>query len=308
MITGIHHVTALARGPQANFDFYTQVLGLRLVKRTVNFDDPGTYHLYYGNELGAPGSILTFFPWPLARLGHAGAGQATATSFSVPADSLSQWEERLRGFGIEARRRPAPLEDGELLSFTDPDGLLLELAGRDDIREPWQAGPVPAGMAIRGLSGVTLTLWNPERTAELLTGTMGFRPVAEAGGRFRFAVGTEEVDLQVQPAAERGRTAAGTVHHVAWRVGNESIQLEWLAKLAEAGLHVTPVQDRQYFRSIYFREPGGVLFEIATDPPGFTWDEPAAELGRGLKLPPWLEPSRDEIAAALPPLQAGGAA
>ena len=318
-IEGIHHVTALASDPQANVDFYTGVLGLRLVKKTVNFDDPGTYHLYYGDETGNPGTIMTFFPWPLARRGTRGAGQATVTSFSVPQGSLGYWTERLERHGV-LFESPRERFDEEVMTLFDPDGLQLELVARaGDPRAPWEGGPVPAEHAVRGFEGTTLTEWNPEITSELLTGTLGFRSVAQAGNRFRFEVGAggpgTRVDVVASPAAARGHISAGTVHHVAWRVADGKAQESWRQTIAENGLYVTPVLDRQYFRSIYFREPGGVLFEIATDPPGFTWDEPVETLGSGLKLPPWLEPERQRIESALPPVEvrtavetAGGAA
>jgi glyoxalase family protein len=304
-IAGLHHVTAIARDPQANADFYAGVLGLRLVKKTVNFDDPGTYHLYYGDELGHPGTILTFFPWPQARLGSRGAGQATVTAFSVPTGSLGFWTERLKSLGVDFDG-PEERFDEEVLTVRDPDGLLLELVARaGDERAPWAGGPVPEAFAVRGFYNVTLAEWNPAVTADLLTRTMGFRQVGEAGDRIRFATGTGGagtlVDLLATPSASRGVISAGTVHHVAFRAASDTEQLAWQGKLAERGLHVTPVQDRQYFHSIYFREPGGVLFEIATDPPGFTLDEPVASLGSDLKLPPWLESSRARIEEALPP-------
>ncbi|MFL6197091.1 MAG: ring-cleaving dioxygenase [Thermoanaerobaculia bacterium] len=310
-IRGIHHVTAMASSPQANVDFYTGVLGLRLVKKTVNFDDPGTYHFYYGNETGEPGTIMTFFPWPMARRGVQGAGQATVTSFSVPQGSLGFWTERLKGLGV-AFEDPRPRFDEEVLTLLDPDGLRLELVARADAdeREPWQGSGVPAGHAVRGFEGVTLTEWNPEVTAAVLEGTLGFRKVAEEGSRFRFETGPGDdrghgsrVDVLASPTAPRGHVSAGTVHHVAWRAADEADQLAWREAVADAGLYVTPVLDRQYFQSIYFREPGGVLFEIATDPPGFTRDETVEELGSGLRLPPWLEASRSRIEAALPPVE-----
>jgi glyoxalase family protein len=312
-LEGIHHVTALAGDPQANVDFYAGVLGLRLVKKTVNFDDPGTYHLYYGDEVGRPGTLLTFFPWPLARRGQLGAGQVTTTSMEVPEGSLGYWSERLRQHGALAggpRRRG---EDEEVLRAVDPDGLELELVAHagGSAAQPWEGGPVPAEHAISGLFGVTLTEWNADRTAEMLTETLGFRLHSEAGERSRFVVGEasggagrigSRLDLLAQPAAARGRISRGTVHHVAWRVAGDAEQRDWHRRLSERGLHVTPIMDRQYFHSIYFDEPGGVLFEIATDPPGFATDESVAELGSGLQLPPWLEPSRAEIALVLPPL------
>ncbi|HYO11571.1 MAG TPA: ring-cleaving dioxygenase [Thermoanaerobaculia bacterium] len=306
-IAGIHHITAMASDPQANVDFYTGVLGLRLVKKTVNFDDPGTYHFYYGDETGTPGTILTFFPWPMARRGTRGAGQATVTSFSVPQGSLGYWTERLDRFGV-LFESPRARFDEEVVTMFDPDGLQLELVARaGDGRSPWETGPVPAKHAIRGFEGATLTEWNPEVTSEILTGTLGFRPVGQKGSRFRFEVGPggpgTRVDVLAAPTAERGRISAGTVHHVAWRVADEAEQEEWRQTIAERGLSVTPILDRQYFRSIYFREPGGVLFEIATDLPGFTYDEPLEALGSGLKLPPWLEPERQRIEAVLPPVE-----
>ncbi|MFP3941752.1 MAG: ring-cleaving dioxygenase [Thermoanaerobaculia bacterium] len=308
-IAGIHHVTAIATDPRRTLDFYTRVLGLRLVKRTVNFDDPGTYHLYFGDDLGRPGTVLTFFPWPLARRGIRGVGQATATAFSVPAGSLGFWQERLRGEGV-AVEEPAERFGGEEgFAFQDPDGLKLELVAHEgaDERPGWGRGPLPAEHAIRGFHSVTLSEQGYQATAELLTQVLGFRLVAEEGSRSRFEAGDggpgARVDVHCAPSAPFGRVAAGSVHHVAWRVADEEAQAAWRERLAARGLNVTPVLDRQYFRSIYFREPGGVLFEIATDRPGFTLDESPDALGEALKLPPWLEPRRAEIEDALPELR-----
>jgi len=304
-IAGIHHVTAMASDPQANVDFYTGVLGLRLVKKTVNFDDPGTYHLYYGDEVGHPGTIMTFFPWPMARRGVQGAGQATVTSFAVPEGSLGFWTERLARLGVTFDGVKTRFDE-EVLTLLDPDGLRLELVARADGRPGWADGPVPAEHAVRGFDGVTLTEWNLDVTQNVLAGTLGFRRVGEEGDRVRFEAASGEgsrVDVLASPSAARGRVSAGTVHHVAFRAADEADQLAWRHAVDESGLYVTPVLDRQYFRSIYFREPGGVLFEIATDPPGFTWDEPVESLGSGLKLPPWLEESRSRIEAALPPVE-----
>jgi glyoxalase family protein len=309
-IGGIHHVTAIARDPQVNVDFYTGVLGLRLVKKTVNFDDPGTYHFYYGDETGRPGTILTFFPWPLAKFGSRGAGQTTATAFSVPEGSLGRWQERLEKHHVTVAEPVRRFDGEEVLAFVDRDGLALELVAHAEApseigaRTPWEGSPVPPEMAVRGFHGVTLTEWNPPVTAGLLAGTLGFRQVAEAGRRTRYEVGPggagSYVDLLGSPDAPQGRVSAGTVHHVAFRAADDAAQRHWLETLSAAGAHVTPVQERQYFRSIYFREPGGVLFEIATDTPGFTLDEPVAELGTGLQLPPWLESSRARIEEVLP--------
>lgn len=306
-IPGLHHVTAIAGDPQANADFYVSLLGLRLVKRTVNFDDPGTYHLYYGDDAGTPGTILTFFPWPGAPRGTRGTGQTTAVAFAVPAGGLDGWMERLAARAVEFE--PVIERFGEkVLAARDPDGLVIELVERADVadRRWWKGGPVPEPHAIRGFHGVTVTEEGVERTAALLSGTMGYRRLEEAEGRFRYGTGLAApgaiVDVVCAPDLRRGRVAVGTVHHVAFRCASDADQLEWRTRLAAAGMDVTPVVDREYFRSIYFREPGGVLFELATDPPGFTVDEAPEALGASLKLPPWLEPVRDRIEQRLPRL------
>ena len=308
-ILGIHHVTAIATDPRRNLEFYREALGLRLVKRTVNFDDPGTYHLYFGDELGRPGTILTFFPWPLARRGERGVGQVTTTALAVPEGSLGWWRDRLQRLSVPVEE-PQRRFDEEAVAFLDPDGLRLELVAEEGVRavEAWPQGAVSAEHAVRGIHSVALTLADPLATVELLTEGMGLRAAGEAPGRLRFAVGGtalvgRRVDLLPRPGTDIGRVAAGSVHHVAWRVAGDEEQASWRRRLGERGLGVTPVQDRSYFRSIYFREPGGVLFEIATDEPGFTADEPAAELGSALRLPPWLEPHRPRIEATLPELE-----
>lgn len=305
-ILGIHHVTAIAGDPQQNINFYAGTLGLRLVKRTVNFDDPGTYHFYYGNEQGAPGTILTFFPWRGVQRGRQGTGQATTTSFSIPEASFGFWVDRLTSHAVEYDK-PARRFDEQVLGFRDRDGLALELvAHAGENRDGWEHGDVPAEHAIRGFHTVTLCVDKLEDTANLLTATMGFRKVREEGNLLRYAVGDGGagalVDVQHAPEFWQGVVAGGTVHHVAWRTESDEAQLAWRRKITEAGLNVTPVQDREYFHSIYFREPGGILFEIATDPPGFTVDEAADELGTALKLPPWLEQSRAEIERTLAPV------
>ena len=306
-LLGIHHVTAIATDPQRNLDFYTQVLGLRLVKQTVNFDDPGTYHFYFGDEAGRPGTILTFFPWPLARRGSRGAGQVTVTSFSVPEGSLEMWSDRLREEGVIAEDVKQRFDE-EVLTLLDPDGLKLELVSHEDAEALpfWSEGPLPETMAVRGFHGVTLALEGYEATADLLTGVMGFHRAAEERNRFRFtADGLGPgvlVDLLCSPDMACGEVAAGTVHHVAFRVGSNEDQLAYRKILTGAGMNVSPVLDRNYFRSIYFREPGGVLFEIATDPPGFTADETSEDLGSSLKLPEWLETQRRQIESSLPEL------
>jgi glyoxalase family protein len=308
-ILGIHHVTAIASDPQRNLDFYTEVLGLRLVKRTVNFDDPGTYHFYFGNEVGSPGTILTFFPWPLAGRGTAGVGQVTVTSFGVPDRSLDYWERRLLSAGTPAERSGKRFDE-EVLTFADPDGLKLELVAHSGaaVDLAWKGAAVPAEHAIQGFYSVTLCEQGYESTVEVLE-TMGFRKVAEQGNRFRFDVGEggagARADVLCASEAPYGRVAVGSVHHVAWRVSDNNSQHSWRRRLVSEHLNVTPVLDRCYFRSVYFREPGGVLFELATDPPGFAIDEPIERLGETLKLPPWLEPHRKEIEHALPSIQLG---
>ena len=304
----IHHVTAIAGDPQRNLDFYTGLLGLRLVKLTVNFDDPGSYHLYFGDEAGRPGSILTFFPWPDGRRGRQGTGQVGTVSLAIPPASLGWWIERLLQHGIRYDG-PARRFDEQVLAFADPDGLLLELVATPRVADvaPWTDGPVPAEHAVRGVHGATVWEDGDRGTADFLTRLMGFRQVGEEGNRLRFeSAGTgagSVVDLRRVPGFWAGAGGVGTVHHIAFRASSDGAQLEHRARLESVGVETTPVVDRQYFRSVYFREPGGVLFEIATDPPGFTLDEPVAELGTSLKLPPMYEPMRERIARALPPVR-----
>jgi glyoxalase family protein len=296
IVSGIHHVTAIASDPQANIDFYTGFLGLRLVKKTVNFDDPGSYHFYYGDYNGTPGTIMTFFPWPGARRGRKGNGQVTVTSFAVPRNSIGAWVEKLSKAGIDFDG-PITRFGEEALVFTDPDGLHLELVGSTD----------DEGSAIRSFHSATISEEGYESTARLLTDTMGFRHAGEEGNRFRFVIGdggpSKIVDVLCSPDAARGLVAAGTVHHIAWRTPDAEQQLRWRGILVELDYNVSPVMDRNYFESIYYREPGGVLFEIATDPPGFTVDEPIDALGSGLKLPLQYESMRARIEAALPPVK-----
>ncbi len=302
-IVGLHHVTAIASDPQRNLDFYTQVLGLRFVKRTVNFDDPGTYHFYFGDDAGSPGTILTFFPWPHASRGHAGAGETTRTAFSVPLASLPFWRKRLEEEHILFEDTGKRFEE-EVLTLRDPDGMVLEIVGHTDVKEPLapRTSNVPAEHSIRGFFGVTLLERKSEGTFATLQ-TMGFHEVASEGNRHRFAAEGDalgnHIDVILDPEAGHGRMGAGSVHHIAFRAKDDSSQLEWLEILSKS-LAVTPVQDRTYFHSIYFREPGGVLFELATDPPGFGLDEPAESLGQTLRLPPWLEAHHQEIERILP--------
>ena len=305
-ISGLHHVTAIASEPQRNIDFYMGFLGLRLVKLTVNFDDPETYHLYYGDGIGRPGTIMTFFPWPRGTRGKQGTGQLTTTSFSIPQDSVDFWANRLKKKHISFEGPDRRNSDERIFTFSDPDGLWLELVahpGATD-RRGWEEGPVPHQYAIRGFHSVTLTEEDSQRTSELLTSTLGFRLLREDENRLTYEVGQGGpgalVDILRRPAALPGVVNVGTVHHVAWRTPDDAQQKKWRENLAQSGLNVTPIIDRQYFHSIYFREPGGVLFEVATDPPGFAVDEKVDELGRSLKLPSWLEPLRNQLENALP--------
>ena len=308
-IPGLHHVTAIASDPQRNLDFYVVLLGLRFVKRTVNFDDPGTYHFYFGDRRGTPGTILTFFPWPGARRGTRGTGQIEATAFAIPPASMGYWLERLKQQRVAAERT-SPRFGEEGIRLVDPDGLLIELiASRSHGGgEPWADSPVPAEHGLRGFHSVSAALEGYERTARLLTETFGYRLIDESGNRFRFASPDESapgriVDLLCQPDTAIGRVAAGSVHHIAFRAKDQAEQLQWREHLVDLGYNVTPVIDRTYFHSIYFREPGGVLFEIATEPPGFTLDEKLDELGTHLRLPPLMESARSQIEQILPPIR-----
>lgn len=304
---GLHHVTAIGGEPQRNIDFYITGLGLRLVKKTVNFDDPSTYHLYYGDEAGQPGSLMTFFPWRGIRPGRIGAGQSTSTAFSVPEGSLGWWSEHFRSLGAIAEITTESSAE-ERLSLRDPDGLQLDLVASSvsDPRNPWDSASVPAQYAVRGQHSSVLTVKDPAGTARVLTEDLGMHLVSETGNRLRFAAGDGRpgniVDVIADPKAPDGLTAGGTVHHIAFRVPNHATQELWREQLVDRGYDVTAILDRQYFTSIYFREPGGVLFEIATDTPGFDIDEPLLELGRSLKLPPWLEPSREAIENSVIPI------
>jgi glyoxalase family protein len=304
---GIHHVTAIASDPQANVDFYTKVLGLRLVKQTVNFDAPHVWHLYYGDEQGSPSSILTFFPWPGVIQGKEGAGLTTATAFSVPPESIGFWHERVKTLGLTAEA-PAVRGDSEVLTLFDNDGMRLELvASPGDSRSGWDGvSDIPQEHALRGLHEVTLSERNLDPTASMLTNFLGMGLSSETAGAASFSMGEGGAGASVQVIGgiqDRGLQAGGTVHHVAFRAPNLQTMESWRQELVSRGVSVTEVMDRQYFKSIYFREPGGVLFEIATDEPGFDIDEPLLELGRKLKLPPWLEPSREQIQNSLPRIE-----
>ena len=311
-ISGLHHVTAIASDPQRNLDFYIGTLGLRFVKRTVNFDDPGTYHFYFGDNRGTPGTILTFFPWPGVRRGIRGTGQVEATAFAITPNSVSYWLERLKHHYVAAEKT-SPRFGEEVVRLIDPDGLPIELiavaAGVSPANiEPWPHSPVPQEHMLCGFHSVSAALEGYERTARLLSDSFGYRLTDESGNRFRFSSADDTapgriVDLLCQPDSAVGRVAAGSVHHIAFRTKDEAEQLQWREHLVDLGYNVTPVIDRTYFHSIYFREPGGVLFEIATEPPGFMSDEKLDDLGTHLRLPPGMESARSQIEEILPPIQ-----
>lgn len=307
-ISGLHHVTAIAGDPQRNLDFYVGVLGLRLVKRTINFDDPGSYHFYFGDGGGTPGTILTFFPWPGARLGGRGTGEVAATAFVIPSNSVSYWLERLKQNQVSAEQAPERFRE-EVIRFSDPDGMPLELITATPSAEvqPWADSTVPTEHSLRGFHSVSAALEGYERTSKLLTDLFGYEHVNESGNRFRFVAQGETgagkvIDLLCIPDGRRASSGAGSVHHIAFRAKDDAEQLAWREKIVSLGYNVSPVMDRTYFHSIYFREPGGILFEIATDPPGFTDDEKLEELGNNLQLPPWMEKARAQIEGILPPI------
>jgi catechol 2,3-dioxygenase-like lactoylglutathione lyase family enzyme len=307
-ISGLHHVTAIASDPQLNLDFYVGLLGLRLVKRTINFDDPGTYHFYFGDGPGTPGTILTFFPWPGARRGHRGTGEVEATAFAIPADSSGYWLERLKNHGVYVEA--TAVRFGEtVLRFADPDGMSLELIATAPSSEvqPWGNATVPVEHALRGFHSVSAALEGYERTARLLTEVFGYTLAQESGNRFRFAAAGSTsagklIDLLCMPDGRHAGGGAGSVHHIAFRAKDDAEQRAWREKIVALGYNVSPVMDRTYFHSIYFREPGGILFEIATDPPGFTFDEKLEELGNNLRLPSWMESARAQIEDILLPI------
>ena len=304
LINGLHHVTTMAGDTQRNVDYYTGILGLRLVKKTVNFDAPDVYHLYYGDETGSPGTILTFFPYGNLPRGRKGAGQLTYTAFSVPTAALSFWIDRLHEHSI-SYTGPHKRFSETYLRFEDHDGAGVELVFNEEDKRPGRDnGQIPVEYAVRGFHTVTLNEANPDQTINLLTETMQHTLIGEEEGRFRFKAGIggpgNYVDVLHSPTDGRALQGAGSVHHVAFSTDSDETQLTIRAQLTEAGFHPTAVQDRQYFHSIYFREPGGILFEIATNPPGFTVDESLAELGTALKLPPQYESRRAKVEAELP--------
>lgn len=303
--TGIHHITAIVGNPQENVDFYAGILGLRLVKKTVNFDDPGTYHLYFGNEAGSPGTIMTFFPWPNAYRGQVGAGQVGITSFTVPEGTLGFWEKRLEKFQITFEKIT---RFGEVyLVFQDPHGLNIELVARKEEKESeWSFGGVSKENAIKGFGGAVLLSAEPQKTMDLLVNVMGLEKVGVEGDLVRFRT-TDDIGNIIdvkRTVLQPGSMGVGIVHHIAWRAADYEDHESWRQYLHDAGYGVTPTIDRQYFNAIYFREEGKILFEIATDPPGFTRDETAEEMGHKLLLPPWLEERRTHLEATLLPAEA----
>ncbi len=305
-LRGIHHITAIASDPQRNVDFYTQILGLRFAKRTVNFDDPSTYHVYFGDRSGRPGTAITFFAWPGARRGSRGTGQVIAGSFAIPRGSIDYWKSRFAEHRLFCEEIPARYE-APAIRLTDPDGLLLELIESeqlDDVDLKYES-EVPHQFAIHGFHAPTLEVQQAKPTEELLK-NLGFELTAEEESRRRFSSNSKstsaQVDLVERADGQFGVNSAGTVHHIAFRCANEKEQLRWRKQLVALDLNVTPVIDRFYFHSIYFREPGGILFEIATEGPGFTADEPVEHLGENLKLPPQYEEHRAEIERVLPPI------
>ncbi|RNA66798.1 ring-cleaving dioxygenase [Alteribacter keqinensis] len=295
-IQGIHHITAIVGNPQENVDFYVDVLGLRLVKKTVNFDDPGTYHLYFGDREGSPGTIMTTFPWDKAAKGKIGTGQVGVTTFVVPGGALPFWEERLTR--KECNYDKTERFGEQSLSFTDPHGLKLEIGARDQGPESdWSYEDITKKQAIKGFGGAVLYTGAPDSTGELLTNVMGLKEVGTEGNFVRYEAEGDLgniIDLDTS-ITDMGNLGVGTVHHIAWRAADDEDQLNWQSHVKEHGYRPTEVMDRQYFKAIYFRDKGGLLFEIATDPPGFGWDEKEPELGTSLKLPPWLEPAREKI-------------
>ncbi|MEC2306845.1 ring-cleaving dioxygenase [Bacillus atrophaeus] len=299
---GIHHITAIVGHPQENVDFYAGVLGLRLVKQTVNFDDPGTYHLYFGDEGGKPGTIITFFPWAGAHQGTIGGGQVGVTSYVVPKGAMEFWEQRLEKFNIVFTRVERFGE--QYLEFDDPHGLHLEIVEREEGElNTWSFGDVTPEVAIKGFGGATLLSTQPNKTAELLEKVMGLKLVGKEGdfARYRSTADIGNIiDLKLTPIG-RGQMGVGTVHHIAWRAIDDQDQLDWQEYIATNGYDVTPVRDRNYFNAIYFKEYGEILFEIATDPPGFAHDESKETMGKNLKLPSQYEPHREKIEQVLLP-------
>ncbi|WP_043930342.1 ring-cleaving dioxygenase [Bacillus sp. EB01] len=300
---GIHHITAMVNDALRTIDFYSGVLGLRLIKKTINFDRPEVYHLYFGNESGAPGTVITFFPWEKQLKGRIGTGQVGSTSYVIPKDSLSFWEARLKKFRIKTY---SSIRFGEgYLSFQDPDGLEIELVERTEGPvNNWSFGGVHSDVAIKGIGGATLISAQPNKTAGVLENILGLQLIGQEESFLRYKADSglgNTIDIKLTPSV-RGLMGAGTVHHIAWRASDEEDHNRWRSLLEEKGYNPTEIRDRNYFKAIYFHEEGGILFEIATDQPGFTVDEPFEELGEKLMLPPWFESKREELKETLPPV------
>ena len=322
-IAGLHHITAIAGPAQENLDFYAGVLGMRLVKKSVNQDDPGTYHLFYADAEGHPGTDLTFFPWSQLAPSRDGYGLSTEVSLAVPPGSLNFWSDRLKRHGVQIFEVETRFGES-VLPLVDPHGLRLSLTENADSPgrpfTPWERSPIPVEHQIRGLESARMVERDLEETASFLVGALGFHKIGEENGWQRYAVSQSEgrasarpglaaasssgqhIDLRAAPEARRGAWGTGSVHHLAWRMRDEVHQLEVRQQVVDGGAQPTPVIDRFWFKSVYFREPGGVLFELATDGPGFAVDEDRATLGESLVLPPWLEANRDAISAVLPKL------
>lgn len=301
---GIHHITAFVREAQETVDFYAGVLGLRMIKKTINFDAPEVYHLYFGDEMGDPGTVITFFPSAGSRKGRIGAGQVGVTTYVVPVGALDFWKERLERFHISYTRMERFAES--YLQFSDKAGLRLEIVEREEGPESkWSFGAVPVNKAIKGFGGAVLYSEAPDKTANLLEQVMGLERIGEEAGLTRFKASGDlgnMIDVNVNPM-EMGSGGAGTVHHIAWRAKDDEEHALWRGHVQKHGYHPTPIVDRQYFNAIYFREEGGILFEIATDTPGFARDEQPEKLGEKLMLPEWFEDSRSAIEANLPPIE-----
>ncbi|WP_249871548.1 ring-cleaving dioxygenase [Oceanobacillus saliphilus] len=302
--SGIHHITAIVNDPQVNFDFYSRVLGLRLVKKTINFDRPEVYHLYFGNESGDPGTIITFFPWPKLAKGRIGSGQVGTTSYIIPIGAMEFWKERLENEGI-----PFTFEsrfNETYIQFNDPDGLQLELVERDVVSENnWSTDEIEQEHTIRGFGGATLYSAQPNQTVNVLENLLGMEFVTQEGDYLRFKTEASlgnVIDIKLSPSV-RGLAGAGTIHHIAWRAKDEAELQEWRNRVETKGFQPTEVKDRNYFKALYFQETGGILFEIATDPPGFAVDEAPDELGTKLMLPSWFEAKRKELEEILPPIE-----
>ena len=302
--TGIHHITAFASDPQKNVDFYAGILGLRLVKKTINFDSPDVYHLYFGNQAGNPGTIITFFPHPETRKGRIGGGQVGITAFVIPPGTIGFWEDRLKTYGFSVMKATRFSE--QYLQFSDKDGLRLEFVEREKGQNSeWLFGDISADKAIKGIGGAVLFSMNAQKTMDALENVMGLKKVGEDVGYARFQTSGDPsnlIDVSVSDM-EWGVVGAGTVHHIAWRAKDFEEHAEWHREVAQSGYQPTQIIDRKYFNAIYFREEGGILFEIATDPPGFAHDEDPDALGEKLMLPSWLEPSRAQVEANLLPIQ-----